>query len=528
MTMDLGMGYQKPPERSEEGVPVDQGVASLGQTINIATRDVHTKLNKLVLARLPLAICPQIDNPSAYVTGLLHITPFYATFESEWQHYIDNPPPGIRQTSLEFQWPQTKYILGAPVPVPDGCAVCPERTRSVLERLRIPGLARTESLKADILALTGWEPSQLEEQLRLVASTGHLAAIVPHIEGVVRKRPHVLLAYAWVLYMALFSGGRFIRATLESAGEEFWRTTSAPVQPTMEECAHKKDGRSESTGLSTSSLLSPAPFGTRACQPSRANRSPTVASRPAASDLPFQFFHFDTPRDGEELKAEFKRRLAEEERKLTAAERADVVGEARAIFAHLLLLTSQLDLVCGTETRSSEGGSAPVPLSPRGFRDSIAVNKGRLRAQREQRGCGAVPVPLLREGGSWESSTSESSSSDCSNGLFVEKTNSNPGAELVGHVKDAVQDSIGDAEARKSEVSPPAPSGHVQWKGHVGADKQEPSSLDGAADFPQREEVVHVLVRSKHGWLGRPLGREALLMLGLVTVAVGFRYSQGW
>jgi hypothetical protein len=155
--------------------------------------------------------------------------------------------------------------------------------------------------------------------------------MVAHIRRSVSKQPHVLLAYAWVLYMALFSGGRFIRATLESAGAHgFWT-----------------DGRQERT---------------------------------VPVHGPLDFFHFPTPQDGEDLKHEFKQRLANMGTLLTEGERDDIVKEAICIFESMILVISQLDDVCHTRMEELNSDDASV-LNPRSasfrIRDSVVVTKER-------------------------------------------------------------------------------------------------------------------------------------------------------
>lgn len=125
-----------------------------------------------------------------------------------------------------------------------------------------------------------------------------------HIRNVVRQRPHVLLAYAWCYYMAVFSGGRWIRAQLMNAGEGFWR---------------EKD--TKDSGNRTSEKPSQAPLQERG----------------------MALWNFDGGSDGEDIKAEFKRKLAEADTLLTVEQRQDIVDEAKAIFKFSALLVEELD-----------------------------------------------------------------------------------------------------------------------------------------------------------------------------------------
>ncbi|ORY71857.1 uncharacterized protein BCR38DRAFT_331135 [Pseudomassariella vexata] len=295
-------------------------VRPLSDSINAATRSVHTKLNKLVIYRLPLAIPLRTDDPTKYVSGLLHITPIYSTFESLWQDILDQPLPACNIISVDEHSCQvckpsatihhTHNVLDAPHQ-PTVCT----RIHSLLAHLHTPGLTRTQALKEDIFSITGWPSSVIEEQLNLASEKTILSHFVTHIRREVQARPHVLLAYAWVLYMALFSGGRFIRATLSRIDASFWYSISlSPPASIM--------GRSSSSD----------------------------SSEDDDSNLPLKFFTFDTPHDGDDLKQSFKKHLAESSaRLLTPQERRDIVEEAHRIFEFMIEAVGELDAVCGTD-----------------------------------------------------------------------------------------------------------------------------------------------------------------------------------
>jgi hypothetical protein len=182
--------------------------------------------------------------------------------------------------------------------------------------------------------------------------------MVSHIRRSISRHPHVLLSYAWVLYMALFSGGRFIRATLENAGR---------ANPHL--WGHAKPS-------SSSQLTEPGSSFQR--------KSSTTAS----THGPLQFFHFPTPQDGEDLKVEFKSRLAEQGKLLTQEEVEDIVKEALCIFENLILVIGQLDDVCHTRINDLRSPLEELanPFSSPGtgekgsafrIRDSVLVAKER-------------------------------------------------------------------------------------------------------------------------------------------------------
>ncbi|KAG7132317.1 Heme-binding protein HMX1 like [Verticillium longisporum] len=165
----------------------------LSDSINAATRTIHAKLNKLIIARLPLSLPPHAQDPSTYASGLLHIAPIYITFESWWHGLVSaRPAPGA-----------------------DAAA---DRIHDILSSIYFPDLMRADRLCADIAQLTGWSADTVNQKLDTVARHGSLADFLRHVSRALENRPHVLIAYAYILFMALFAGGRFIRATLESVG----------------------------------------------------------------------------------------------------------------------------------------------------------------------------------------------------------------------------------------------------------------------------------------------------------------------
>lgn len=315
----------------------------LGDTINIATRPVHTKLNKLILLRLPLAIPPRADAPSVYTQGILHIAPLYISFESLWHaalhaHESESAVPATNDSASNAR-PLPFRSRSANASPAQGPRPSP-RIRTILDQLFIPGLLRSTRLRSDLRSLTGWSEAVLQSRLEDVAAAGRLGEFVSHIRRSAEKRPHVLLAYAWVLYMALFSGGRFIRATLESTGAHGFWTAGGD-------------------------------------------------KRTVPVHGPLDFFHFPTPQDGEDLKHEFKQRLAGLGALLTEEEREDIVREAICIFENLILIVNQLDDVCHTKLSDLNSVDASV-LTPRSatsrIRDSVIVTRERSyrAAQRSQ------------------------------------------------------------------------------------------------------------------------------------------------
>lgn len=347
------------PRRHRHDEPIAESIAAV-------TRGIHARLNKSIIARLPFALPPRSSDPSAYVTGLLHIAPIYITFENLWHNFIEpdfedgvdphaelvEPPP----QAIDALLPATSPLS---TPPPHGQRRrLSVRIHSVLHALHLPGLIRGQRLKSDIQALTGWADHVVDSQLQMACHSEPLAAMVEHMGAAIREKPLLLVTYTYILYMALFAGGRFIRATLESAGDAFWQAPLSPIRPTLQPCVPTPVQRDTDTETHPHNI-------SHICQPA-----------------PLSFFHFDTPQDGEDLKAEFKRRLRISEAALEPPEVNDIVHEATKIFEHITAIVNQLDIICEDDASDTDAATTPgdylqlMPLLSR-LRDSVAVTKER-------------------------------------------------------------------------------------------------------------------------------------------------------
>lgn len=340
------------PTPSPLSTPSDEPY-SLSERINIFTRPIHSQLNRLILARLPLALPPYTTNPSTYISGLLHIAPIYITFETLWQTTLDasclpttlkpsfevgldacDPSLPLVDSKRPLILPHTNIPILVHAP-----KVC-SRTHSLLAHLRLPGLLRAGRLRADIRVLTGTPEHKIDEQLEAVSQNGRLADFVTHTKHSVETNPHVLLAYAWVLYMALFSGGRYLRASLQGAGGsggDFWNRDPSPVRPYS---VTQGNGRHRN---SRSEIYEPRG------RPSSQSRSKNLSETGASRMVPgLQFFNFVGDEDGEDIKREFKKRITEAEILLTSGEKEDIINEAEMIFKFMVEMVGELDRVMGT------------------------------------------------------------------------------------------------------------------------------------------------------------------------------------
>lgn len=162
--------------------------------------------------------------------------------------------------------------------------------------LYMPDLERSSRLQDDISFFhrsdAVFVSKNQEEEPGLLSPI--VAPFISHIEQVVGAKPHVQIAYTWVFYMALFSGGRYIRAKLRSAGEDFWASAGLT----------KSDGEfAEELGKGTVGL---------------------------------SFWEFSGTSDGKDMKADFQSRIQDLEASLTLEERQEIVNEAMDIMVKVI------------------------------------------------------------------------------------------------------------------------------------------------------------------------------------------------
>jgi hypothetical protein len=151
---------------------------------------------RLIISRLSLCLPPNTLTPRLYTVGLSVFDTIYTIFEEEWSRVLQN---GAMET---------------------------ENAPDILRRLHIPELLRLDRLDRDLTVLLTREdtitpPAELESAREIIQH--HQVTI----RSTIQARAHILLAYAWVMYMALFNDGRWIRDQLVAGGPKF-RNASGP------------------------------------------------------------------------------------------------------------------------------------------------------------------------------------------------------------------------------------------------------------------------------------------------------------
>ena len=283
----------------------------LSVLINDFTRSSHSRLNKLVASLLPLALPPHTSSPLLYLYGISHILPIYETLEQTFQELIAQADcqDDVRNEDecgqyadliLKRLWDQ---IIGVDRKDKDSNEVGNNtHLLMALKHLWLAELARTDRLRSDIKTLKkicSHTPNNNTEQHPQPPHhhSPKLRALLTRLHTTISTNPHLLLASSWLFYMALFSGGRYIRSRLLDAGPDFWTqsifTSASTPNPDL---------------VGSISII---PQGTEI--------------------LGLRFWTFPSPNDGEDIKFEFKRRFHEIEALLTAEQVHEIVIESRYI-----------------------------------------------------------------------------------------------------------------------------------------------------------------------------------------------------
>jgi heme oxygenase len=260
-------------------------------------RSHHTALNRFITSRLPLCIPPYTTTPNIYASGIEHFGTIFLIFEEVWDDLVAG-------TGLEDTWESLDDFIASTGSAGD------ERMVAFLRGLRPGGLARSGRLRRDLEVLNGGRAIEASDSAK-AAQGDALVEFSSYIRQAVKEKPHLLIAYAWTMYMAVFSGGRWIRSQLCLTGEEFW--IGAPI----------KAGQ-QSAG-----------------EPSKVQVEDMAKFEP----LGLSFWFFPGPQDGEDIKTTFKQRLQDGESILTSEQRAEIIAEAQDIFTRCDALVRELDVM---------------------------------------------------------------------------------------------------------------------------------------------------------------------------------------
>lgn len=160
-----------------EVIPLKTDVGALANRINLETRSLHNKIDKLVTLKFALAL----RDYKIYRQGLQSFYHVFATVERCLFKQL---------ADTESEW------------------------TPLLQKVWKPEMERTSRAQQDLLFYYNDRKDKF-----MTPIMPEQIAFVKHIEQVTVEKPHLLLAYLHVMYLALFAGGRVMRSSiLRAAG----------------------------------------------------------------------------------------------------------------------------------------------------------------------------------------------------------------------------------------------------------------------------------------------------------------------
>lgn len=302
---------------------------SLAHQINSTTRRTHTVLNKRILHLLPLALPPHTDDASLYAQGMSYILPIYRAFESSFSQMLTTAP--TQRTPL------IEALANLHIPDLERTTRLSEDLRHLCPSLSLPSSSPRSSPVSSTSPRQATDAQEEDErkskskQTPTLNSNHHthpplnrlplLANFTTHVPAAISTRPHLLLSYIHIFYLALFSGGRYIRAALRrSAGDIF--------------------------------------------------------PEPAEEGLRFWCFdeggEGDRDRDGEDLKEEFKARWAVVAGLLDETQRMEVLAEAEKVMELMVGIVGEVE----GAINGSGGGGVVMVATDGGERGNMRIGMG--------------------------------------------------------------------------------------------------------------------------------------------------------
>ncbi|SGZ55294.1 CIC11C00000001453 [Sungouiella intermedia] len=159
----------------QEIIPQPTDVGALANRINLETRSLHNKIDKLVTLKFAIAL----RDYKIYRQGLQSFYHVFATVEKCLNEELADP---------SSEW------------------------SDLLSKVWKPEMARLARCEKDLMFyynnrkekfMSPIMPAQIE--------------FVNHIQQVCKEKPYILLAYLHVMYLALFAGGRVMRSSISRA-----------------------------------------------------------------------------------------------------------------------------------------------------------------------------------------------------------------------------------------------------------------------------------------------------------------------
>ena len=193
----------------------------------------HSLLDSRISRLLPEALPPRVNSPALFLLGILPFAYIFTALENEWAAFLAKPISDEHTAQLQ----------------------------SALSNLRLNGLLRAERFDSDVRQIQarlekGIEGDETDENgckhlssqdsatvlalrrcdvyfqtprnySQMSTSMGdpshiHVSKITKRITDAARSKPHLLVAYIYVWYMAVLSGGQYLLKSIQTVESEFW------------------------------------------------------------------------------------------------------------------------------------------------------------------------------------------------------------------------------------------------------------------------------------------------------------------
>ncbi|ODV63680.1 Hmx1p [Ascoidea rubescens DSM 1968] len=193
------------PIPDEEILPKANDLGALANRINFETRKNHNKIDKTISVKLLIAL----TDYRIWRQGLQIFYHMFKNIEILINNELDTLALSEGKTDIKY-------------PNSDAFRFSPDQIQNIDKDLRVasilyqffdPKMYRAQNLRNDLLVFYNNKDS-FESPMHLEQKK-----FVQHLYSTFQEKPHVLIAYCHVLYLALFAGGKLIRSSiLKSTG----------------------------------------------------------------------------------------------------------------------------------------------------------------------------------------------------------------------------------------------------------------------------------------------------------------------
>ena len=159
-----------------EIIPTKRDVGALANRINLETRSLHDKVDKMVSLKMAIAL----RNYKVYRQGLQAFYHIFASIEQALNYQFEQQP--------DSQWTE------------------------MLKQVWKPEVARASRAEQDLLFFYDDNREKF-----INAKMPQQIKFANHIIEATKEKPYLLFAYLHVMYLALFAGGRLMRSSFAKA-----------------------------------------------------------------------------------------------------------------------------------------------------------------------------------------------------------------------------------------------------------------------------------------------------------------------